>query len=215
MEYVTLYVNTQQRQIFFSLLFFAIIYHCNFHEKVREWGRKLRLSFNELISENYLVKWNEKTPGTLHATVKRRTNNQIQVKVRFYWSLWIAAVCVRLKVTSYPSFLLQVSDHDDNSNILLPDHPPEVFFARSEGPLSCDVRPCSLIPLHRKAVLFRENAVFNPQCITKTIKNHLHPQSSHWCSLHISHLCPNCWRVWLCCGHLGEEEVHQFHHSVH
>lgn len=56
MEYVTLYVNTQQRQIFFSLLFFAIIYHCNFHEKVREWGRKLRLSFNELISENYLVK---------------------------------------------------------------------------------------------------------------------------------------------------------------
>lgn len=50
-------------------------------------------------------------------------------------------------MTSYPSFLLEVGDHDNNADILLPDHPPEVFSARSERPLSCDVGPCSLITL--------------------------------------------------------------------
>lgn len=52
--------------------------------------------------------------------------------------------------SSYPSFLLEVCDHDNDSNVLLPDHPPEVLPARSEWPLSCDVGPCSLITLQRK-----------------------------------------------------------------
>lgn len=52
-------------------------------------------------------------------------------------------------MTSYPSFLLEVGDHDDNANVLLPDHPPEVFPARSEGSLSCDVGPGSLVTLHK------------------------------------------------------------------
>lgn len=63
-------------------------------------------------------------------------------------------VCVRLVVEAerppHPSFLLEVCDHDDYSNVLLPDHSPEVFPTCSERPLSCDVRPCSLITLQRK-----------------------------------------------------------------
>lgn len=56
-----------------------------------------------------------------------------------------AAVCS--PSSPYPSFLLEVGDHDNNANILLPDHSPEVFSARSERPLSGDVRPRSLITL--------------------------------------------------------------------
>lgn len=55
--------------------------------------------------------------------------------------------CSPSLVTSYPSFLLEVGDHDNNADILLPDHPPEVFSARSERPLGCNVRPGSLITL--------------------------------------------------------------------
>lgn len=62
-------------------------------------------------------------------------------------------------MTSYPSFLLEVGDHDNNSNILLPDHPPEVFSARSERPLGCDVRPRSLITLQRKPLFGQENTL--------------------------------------------------------
>lgn len=54
---------------------------------------------------------------------------------------------------SYPSFLLEVGDHDDNSNVLLPNHPPEVFPARSERSLSCNVSPCSLITLQKKQLI--------------------------------------------------------------
>lgn len=53
---------------------------------------------------------------------------------------------------SYPSFLLQVGDHDNHSHVLLPDHPPEVFPARPERPLRCDVGPAPLITLHRRGV---------------------------------------------------------------
>lgn len=83
------------------------------------------------------------------------------------WSQWrswcLCKTCgwCRSSVTSYPSFLLEVGDHDNNSNILLPDHPPEVFPARSERPLSCDISPCSLITLQRKP-LFSHNV----QCIS-------------------------------------------------
>lgn len=56
----------------------------------------------------------------------------------------------RSRATSYPSFLLEVGDHDDNADVLLPDHPPEVLLARSERPLSSDVRPRPLITLQKE-----------------------------------------------------------------
>lgn len=63
---------------------------------------------------------------------------------------WVATKKLFVLVTPYPSFLLQIGDHDDNFNILLPDHRPEVFSASSQRPLSCDICSCPLITLHRK-----------------------------------------------------------------
>ena len=51
------------------------------------------------------------------------------------------------------SFLHQVGDHDDDADVLLPNHPPEVLGARPQGTLSGDVRPGLLKTLkeHREA----------------------------------------------------------------
>ena len=42
---------------------------------------------------------------------------------------------------SHSAFLHQVGDHDDDTNVLFPDHPPEVFRAGLQRTLSCDVGP--------------------------------------------------------------------------
>lgn len=46
-----------------------------------------------------------------------------------------------MSVVAHSSVLQQVGDHDDDADILLPDHLPEVVGARPQGTLSGDVGP--------------------------------------------------------------------------
>lgn len=44
-----------------------------------------------------------------------------------------------MRVGAYPAFLYQVCDHNDDTRVLLPHHPPKVLKSGLERPLGCDV----------------------------------------------------------------------------
>lgn len=56
-------------------------------------------------------------------------------------------------LVTHSSFLHQVGDHDDDADVLLPDHPPEVLSARPQRTLSGDVRPRRLETLQDTSAL--------------------------------------------------------------
>lgn len=62
----------------------------------------------------------------------------------------ILAIASLNKPTSpYPSLLQQVGYHDDDANVLLPHHPPEVFQACLQWTLGCYVCFWVFVPLEQ------------------------------------------------------------------
>lgn len=53
---------------------------------------------------------------------------------------------------THSSFLHQVGDHDDDADVLLPDHPPEVLSAGPQRTLSSNVRPGLLKTLTKHTI---------------------------------------------------------------
>ena len=51
---------------------------------------------------------------------------------------------------SHPALLHQVGDHDDDPNVLLPHHPPEVLSAGLQRPLGCDIGPGLVKAMERR-----------------------------------------------------------------
>lgn len=52
--------------------------------------------------------------------------------------------------SSYPSFFHKVCNHDDDSCVLFPDHPPEIFKCRLQRSLGGNVGFCFVVTLQRR-----------------------------------------------------------------